>query len=182
MSEQSASTSTGKGRGCHWGGWRGYTTGYSRWGSDDPAGSAGGRHGTPEASPDAPDLRVSDDERNAVARDLSQHFEAGRLDMTEFEERTERALGARNRRDLAGLLADLPPLRPSNQDRRPRHRGPRLWLVLPVVLLVFVVLSATSVVIGARHGAFFPWFLIPIGVFVALRFRRRGWRAPSQRS
>jgi hypothetical protein len=53
-------------------------------------------------------LRVSDAERQSVVDALSRHTGDGRLGMDEFEERSGRALAARTRGDLRGLLADLP--------------------------------------------------------------------------
>jgi hypothetical protein len=111
-----------------------------------------------------------------VAQDLNEHFEAGRLDMAEHQERITRALGARTRRDLAGLLSDLPLLRPPNHERL-RRRGPAPRVVLPLLFPIIVAVAVGNAVLGIRHGFFFPWFLIPIGIVVALRIRRRGWRA-----
>jgi hypothetical protein len=110
-----------------------------------------------------------------VAQDLNGHFEAGRLDMAEHQDRIAQALGARTRRDLAGLLSDLPPLRPPSHQRvRPGGLAP--WMVLPILFPIIVAVAVGNAVFGIGHGFFFPWFLIPIGIVVALRFRRRGWR------
>lgn len=159
-------------RGCHWGPASGYTTGHAWWGSD-PVGSTGVREGA-SGAPGDPDLRVSDDDREAVAADLNQHFGVGRLDLAEFDARTGRALGARTRGDLAGLLADLPPLRPPIRERFEIRRGPAPWLWVPVALTIIVAVSVGSAFLGDHHGFFFPWFLIPIGIVVAVRFRRQG--------
>ncbi|MGH9097178.1 MAG: DUF1707 SHOCT-like domain-containing protein [Acidimicrobiales bacterium] len=175
MDEQSVRRSIQpRGRGTRWGRESGYATGYAWWGSD-PTASAGTREGRSGAPPE-PDLRVSDDDRNSVAEDLSEHFEAGRLDMAEHQERITQALGARTRRDLAGLLSDLPPLRPSKHQPRPR-REPAPWMVLPILFPIIVAVVVGNAVFGIRHGSFFPWFLIPIGIVVALRVRRRRWRS-----
>ena len=53
-------------------------------------------------------LRVSDAEREAVCGRLAEHFAAGRLDQAEFDDRVRRAMSARTRGDLRGLVADLP--------------------------------------------------------------------------
>ena len=53
-------------------------------------------------------LRVSDAEREAVTDRLAEHFAAGRLDQAEFDDRVGRAISARTRADLSGLLAGLP--------------------------------------------------------------------------
>lgn len=55
-------------------------------------------------------LRASDDERERCAVALRLHYEAGRLQAHELEERVGRAYDATTRTDLALLLRDLPPL------------------------------------------------------------------------
>jgi hypothetical protein len=40
-------------------------------------------------------MRASDADRDAVVADLGEHFQAGRLTLAEFDERTDRALAAR---------------------------------------------------------------------------------------
>ncbi|HEY1624536.1 MAG TPA: DUF1707 domain-containing protein [Streptosporangiaceae bacterium] len=53
-------------------------------------------------------MRVSDAERQAVADRLAAHYADGRLDQAEFDERSGRAMSAKTRADLNGLLDDLP--------------------------------------------------------------------------
>jgi hypothetical protein len=90
-------------------------------------------------------MRVSDAERQAVADRLAEHFSDGRLDHAEFDERVGRAMSAKTRADLAGLMDDLPETAlpgtgapavpaPSGRLRRRPVRG-FLTLVLIVVLL-----------------------------------------------
>ena len=55
-----------------------------------------------------PELRVSDPERHAAVEVLRRGYGEGRLDLAEFEERTDAALAARTRADLERLTADLP--------------------------------------------------------------------------
>ncbi len=57
--------------------------------------------------------RLSDAERDAAAAMLREHFEAGRLDPAEFEERLSSSLAARFASDLDALFSDLPDPRPS---------------------------------------------------------------------
>jgi hypothetical protein len=111
-----------------------------------------------------------------VAENLNEHFEAGRLDIADHQERIAQALGARTQRDLTGLLADLPPRRPPNRQLLPRG-WPAPWMVFPILLAIVVAVAVAvgDAVFGLRHG-FFPWFLIPIGIVIALRSRRRAWR------
>lgn len=55
------------------------------------------------------DLRVSDAERQAVARRLERAVRDGRLTLAEFDQRLQAAYAARTRGDLADLTEDLPP-------------------------------------------------------------------------
>ena len=57
--------------------------------------------------------RMSDADRDAAVAMLRDHFEAGRLDQTEFSDRLEKALAARYAADLAPLFGDLPDPRPN---------------------------------------------------------------------
>ncbi|MHB1584772.1 MAG: DUF1707 SHOCT-like domain-containing protein [Acidimicrobiales bacterium] len=127
----------------------------------------GGRPGRGLADPQ---MRVGDAERNQVAEALSQHFSDGRLDGTEMKERLDRAMGAKTRGDLAGLLSDLPPLGPPPTPVPRRHRV-GLWLT------AFAVLVFLSVPWQDAHWLWFPrvpWLLIGlVGVFLWRRGRRR---------
>lgn len=102
-------------------------------------------------------MRVSDAERQQVADTLAEHYAAGRLDQSEFDERVGRAMSAKTRADLAGLVDDLPVSGPAGaygangangaRVRVRRHRNNRL--LLPVIALLLLV----SV---AGHAVF--WF------------------------
>jgi len=56
----------------------------------------------------SPQLRVSDQDRDAAVQRLQVAFAEGRLDDSEFDQRTRAALSARTAADLSGLYADLP--------------------------------------------------------------------------
>lgn len=56
--------------------------------------------------------RLSDAERDAAAAMLREHFEAGRLDAGEFDERLSSALAARFSGELDALFGDLPEPQP----------------------------------------------------------------------
>jgi Domain of unknown function (DUF1707) len=53
-------------------------------------------------------IRVSDAERDQAAAELGEHYQAGRLTLEEFDDRSSRALRARTGSDLVALFADLP--------------------------------------------------------------------------
>jgi Domain of unknown function (DUF1707) len=157
--------------------------------------SSDDRHGAgpgPEA-----ELRVSDAERDLVATELGEHFQAGRLDQAEFDERVGAALRARTRRDLSGLLADLPRRQPVSGAALPggpagyAPSGPPGrpgWAVpwLPVVPLLFAVIVVAGFAAGGdwHHGAHqwgggpwplhWLWWLIPVALLVTRRRRGRG--------
>lgn len=106
-----------------------------------------------------PDLRVSDAERTEVAERLGQHYGDGRLNTDEFNERVERAMGAKTQSDLSGLFDDLPnldehPEVPARRERRRSHHT-ALFLVVVVVLAVTV-------------GHAFWWFFMPSWLAVLL--------------
>src|SRR6185295_3323705 len=71
-----------------------------------------------QAMPDPGDVRVSDDERERVAREIREHYAAGRLDDDELNERVEAAYAARTQSDLNALRADLPALPATRTEQR----------------------------------------------------------------
>lgn len=122
-----------------------------------------------------PGLRVSDAERDAVVTELGEHFQQGRLDQAEFEERITTALAARTGGDLAGLLADLPPTREQPSVPQPVARFPRPLLAVPLLAAVILIAGIAG---GGWHHGWVPWplwWLIPIMV-LRLSWWRRNWR------
>ena len=90
-------------------------------------------------------LRVSDAERNEVAELLSKHYGDGRLDAAEFQERLDRAMSAKTRADLSGLLADLP--------RTARDAGPlQAAAPVPPVSRLSHPRSSSVVAVRARRS------------------------------
>jgi Flp pilus assembly protein TadB len=109
-------------------------------------------------------MRISDAERNQMSDLLSKHFAEGRLTDTEFHERVDRAMRAKTRGDLDGLLDDLPRLDPGGVERRRRGH--------PVLLFVLVALLAVSV----AHVFWFwhvPWLVIGVVAFFLWRWGHR---------
>lgn len=127
-----------------------------------------------------PDLRASDAERDAVATELGEHFQSGRLTQAEFDDRLGRALAARTHRDLDQLLADLPRKQaPASPAPAPRRGA----VAAPVVIALALGLAAAAVIgtgVAAAHGHRFwaPWWLIFV-IFVLVR--RMRWRGPPRR-
>ena len=128
-----------------------------------------------------PGLRVGHDERAAAMHALDAHFEAGRLDVTEYSERSGTAGTATYRHELDALFTDLPAPHPvfaldtdsSVPARVSDHRPARLrhpaMVLLPLVALIGIVLL---VVVGGQPGglAFFPIIFLLAGRFGPRRF------------
>jgi Domain of unknown function (DUF1707) len=114
------------------------------------------------------DLRVSDADRDQALAELSEHYQAGRLTLEEFEERSEQALRAKTARDLMGLFTDLPRSQartagavsvPDARPRLPAARAITAAVALGAVLIV-VLLNRTGL---GHHG-----FVIPVPLIVLL--------------
>ena len=110
-------------------------------------------------------MKASDADRDAVVSELSEHFQAGRLDADEFEERTGQALAARTWGELGQLVADLPgdrtaPRAPSAAaGTRPEPAPGR---TRPPLVTVLAGLGIAAVVLGIiSHGWGLIWLLIP---------------------
>src|SRR5215469_9747836 len=99
--------------------------------------------------PARPDLRVSDAERDAVVTELGEHFQQGRLDQVEFDERVTQALAARTESDLSALLADLPPTREA-PGPQPRTWAPRLPFLVPLLFAAILIAGSAA---GGRTAA-----------------------------
>ena len=121
-------------------------------------------------------MRVSDAERNEIAEALSKHYGEGRLDAAEFQERLDRAMGAKTRADFAGLLSDLPSIGPAEKTPMPRRR-PR---ALAVLVALLVLATAWSAAVASRVPFLLvphvPWLLIGLIVFFVWRRDRFGRR------
>lgn len=123
-------------------------------------------------SPDSPDLRVSDTEREQVAAALGQHLAHGRLTMSELDTRLDVAYAARTRSELDVVLSDLP----TTERTRMRAQAPETpspacswpaWAVTGAICLL--VWFATSIAQG-RPVDFWPiWVIGPWGVVVVAR-------------
>jgi hypothetical protein len=111
------------------------------------------------------DLRIGNAERENAATQLAEHFSAGRLDASEFDDRTRQAYSAKTAADLVPIFADLPgharPL-PSASPNPVRFRGPGwsprgVWVLMAALLVLGFVVSLAS----TGHGQP-PLILIPV--------------------
>jgi hypothetical protein len=119
-----------------------------------------------------PGMRVGDTERNQVAEALSEHYSAGRLDSTEFKERLDKAMAAKTRGDLTGLLSDLPLLAPPAPPPAPRRRRVAVWVAVAAFIL-FLSVPWRAAPGGWWWFPHIPWLLIGIIALVAWRGGRR---------
>lgn len=114
-----------------------------------------------------PNIRVSDAERADMSDVLSKHYADGRLDDAEFKSRLDRAMAAKTRGDLAGLLEDLPPLGTESPSPRRTGFGRVLWVT--AMLAFFVVALSAASWVATPHV---PWLVvILVVVFLANRHR-----------
>jgi hypothetical protein len=120
-----------------------------------------------------PDLRVGTAERSEVADSLSQHFAEGRLDTTEFNERSEQAMTAKTRADLSTLLADLP------GHQAPPVPARRRWpLRFAVVALLVGLVAVATWAASLTHAV---WILGVLVLWAALRHHGGHGRGSSHR-
>lgn len=138
------------------------------------------------------DVRASDAERADVADRLSRHYQDGRLDQAEFNERLDRAMNAKTRADFNGLFYDLPDLPdaadhngqsgprgsaggPAYNPGRIQQRQARRHSFNYILFLCFVVAVTVLVAHSLMHW-YLPWVLVGVVAFLCLRnqqMRRR---------
>src|SRR5260370_8784067 len=131
-------------------------------------------------------LRASDADRDAAISELGEHFQGGRLDPAELDDRTGRALRARVVSDLDELFADLP-RRPQAPDRpmvAMRRRPALTSFLVPVLIaaaLTTAVLAGSGAGGGWHHGWALGsalWWVIPVITLRLLWWRRVGGARP----
>jgi Flp pilus assembly protein TadB len=146
------------------------------------------------------DLRASDAERAEVADRLSKHYQEGRLDQAEFNERMDRAMNAKTRGEFAGLFADLPDLpedsgpggdagpgRFAGPDgyggpafggpaRLPSRRGPR-----PALTQILLIAGVIVLAIVATHVLVHSVVIWVVGAVLLVLWLRREDRRRSGR-
>ena len=124
------------------------------------------------------ELRTSDQERERAAQELREHFAAGRITETEFSERVQAAYNARTEEELQKLLADLPRLPVSPQQRKAEIAKRRSELQRRLIqqagggLVPFMICTLIWVTSGA-HGTFWPILVLLV---VIIPLVRNGWR------
>lgn len=111
-------------------------------------------------------MRVGDSERDETAEQLTEHFAAGRLEHSEFAERTEKALRARTRSELDEVLLDLPAVPatfspPTPVTAPPASRAARSeWR--QKMLAPWAIFAVFFVVIWLATGGGYFWPIWPV--------------------
>ena len=131
-------------------------------------------------------VRASDTDREKAMRALRDHYEAGRLEAEELEERIELATRAQWRSDLRALTFDLP------LDARAGAR--RAWARMDAAMLRMhagTYVAVNGAMVGtwalAGGGEFWPaWTLVPWGMALGAhaygsRSLRRALGSPRRR-
>lgn len=136
----------------------------------------------PSAGPAGPgsNLRLSDAERTEIADRLAKHYEEGRLDQAEFNERVDQVMRAKTMADLDGVFADLPPAAAPAFMGRAAGGGPPAGLRgrrrHPVLFLALVILLAVIAAHTVGWFFFVPWpwlvILVAVAVYACRRPRR----------
>jgi hypothetical protein len=126
-------------------------------------------------------LRASDAERDAVVTELAEHLKDGRLQTDEFDERVGRAVNARTRGELDGLLTDLPRPLPAPPPGPPRARLPFPLMAAGIFVLGMMLLGGISRAAAAGGhpvwAIWWLWWLIPVAI-IAARGRLRTRQPP----
>jgi hypothetical protein len=96
------------------------------------------------------DFRVSDAERDLALSELSEALQAGRITVSEFDQRSGQVLGARTGKELTAPLADLPPagrapaVRAAAVERDRRGRAPGIIVGASVAAVCFAAAAASA--------------------------------------
>jgi Flp pilus assembly protein TadB len=161
----------------------------SPWAPGSGSGSGSGSGYRRYFRPAGTEVRASDAERSEVAERLSKHYQDGRLDQTEFNERLDRAMNAKTRADFHGLFYDLPDLPdesgkagkngqkfdPAKMHHSQEHRM-RQRSTFSYILFLAVIAIAAIVVAHTVLHSWFLWMLIAVVAFFWLRNREQARR------
>ncbi|MFE5487346.1 DUF1707 domain-containing protein [Streptomyces sp. NPDC056527] len=118
--------------------------------------------------PDAPAVRISDQDRDRTLAALATALAEGRLDPPEHATRAGAAVAARTATELAALTADLPAAKPTRaeQDRKDLAEWLAEWRYW---LGGLVIMSGIWGVRCLRKGEFtYYWPVAPLGIWAVV--------------
>ena len=135
-------------------------------------------HGSGAApSPTPTALRVSDAEREVIVDELGRHLTAGRLTISEFDERVAQVYRATTQKEATAVLDDLPPApspaghteRTPRRGRLPLHQRVEWSAWLAVGSINLVVWALVSLGTGSMIYFWPVWVIVPWGLVLAVR-------------
>jgi hypothetical protein len=127
---------------------------------------------------DAPDMRVSDEQRDRATQEIREHFAAGRLSEDELSERVQAAYSARTEQELQTALSDLPKLPATPAQQKAELAARRSMLQRRMLqeagggMGAFALCTAIWAGSGAS-GQFWPIWVLLVCLVPLLR---NGWR------
>jgi Domain of unknown function (DUF1707) len=119
-------------------------------------------------------VRASDEDRERLVSDLTEHAAAGRLDTGELEERLQAAYSARTTSELDALRQDLPSTGREaaiSHAQRRSHLTRRMIQESGGAVILFLVSTAVWVVSGANSSFWPKWVLL----IVLISLARNAW-------
>jgi hypothetical protein len=128
---------------------------------------------------DKADLRISDADREREGAVLREHYAAGRLDSSEFEERLQAVYGARTEGELESLRSDLPalPPKPPTTSELVRQTVASNAMVRNVTAGVGAFAACTGIwALTGTDGGFWPKWVLVFTLVTIVRGGRRGAR------
>ena len=155
---------------------------------------------SPQNNPSNQDYRIGDTERQKAMDDLGKHFTAGRLDITEYDNRLTNVAEATMRSDLIPIFSDLPAITDANTPAAIPHAagipdevtftsseieenyrsGKRIRL--GITLLAFLPFFATFHLETIISGITFIAFLAIFIMLYILKLGPKSWHQPSPRA
>ena len=146
------------------------------------------------------DYRIGDAERQKAMDDLGKHFTAGRLDITEYDNRLTNVAEATMRSDLIPIFSDLPAITDANTPATIPHAagipdevtftsseieenyrsGKRIKL--GITMLAFLPFFATFHLETLISGITFIAFLATFIMLYILKLGPKSWHQPSPRA
>ncbi len=120
-------------------------------------------------------MRASDEQREQAARELREHFAAGRLTEEELDERLDAVYAAKTDEELQAARADLP-ITPQQQRAELVQRRSELQRRVLQEAGGGVALFALCTVIWVASGASGMFWPIWVALVVAIFVGRNAWR------
>ena len=155
---------------------------------------------SPQNNPGNQDYRIGDAERQKAMDDLGKHFAAGRLDITEYDNRLTNVAEATMRSDLIPIFSDLPAITDANtpvaiphaagipdevtftsSEIEESYRSGRR-IRLGITLLMFLPFFATFHLESLISGVTFIAFLVTFIMLYILKLGPKSWHQPSPRA